>query len=293
MLITIITPAYNRADLLMRAYNSLKTQTSYNFEWIIIDDGSTDDTQEVVQKFLKEKNFKVSLITQENGGKHRALNNGIKKAIGEYILILDSDDYLDTDAVLSIKKWAKTINKHKSFAGVAGLKAHQNGRVVGGKIPNSIEYIDASNIERNKYKLNGDKAEVYRAEILCKYPFPEIKGEKFIDEAIVWDKIAADGYKIRWFNKSIYYCEYIAGGLTSLGYDRYLNSFKGYTKYINQRIRLYKGLDRLKSVGVYAHVAKKKDLNFGITAKRLNISSAIVIIAYYLKQIKDVIDGEA
>ena len=90
--VSIITPSYNRANLLPKAYESLKKQTSKDFEWIVVDDGSKDNTDEVVQKFISENQIEIKFIKKENGGKHTAVNRGVKEACGELVLILDSDD---------------------------------------------------------------------------------------------------------------------------------------------------------------------------------------------------------
>ena len=105
--ITIITPTYNRAILLKRLYESLKNQTNYDFEWLIVDDGSTDDTQTVIQEFEKENLIAIQSLRQDNGGKHRALNRGIARVNTELIFIVDSDDYLPKDAVDLILRYHK------------------------------------------------------------------------------------------------------------------------------------------------------------------------------------------
>ena len=193
-MISILTPTYNRAHTLPRLYKSLKQQTMKDFEWIIVDDGSTDNTKYIVEKWIKEINlFNIIYIKQKNGGKHRALNKGIPHAKYDYIYIVDSDDYLTDDAVEKIHLWISTIDNKSKFAGVSGLKGKitDKGMIIIGQFPSKLEFIDATNLERKSKKLLGDKAEVYRKDILLKYPFPEFEGEKFLTEAVVCNSYLA------------------------------------------------------------------------------------------------------
>ena len=116
-MLTIITPTYNRENTLKNAYHSLLDQTNKDFEWLIIDDGSKDNTKKLVKEFIKENKITITYHYKENGGKHTALNEGIKKAKGDYILILDSDDTLTKDAVhLVLTSWKKYANNQKIAA---------------------------------------------------------------------------------------------------------------------------------------------------------------------------------
>ena len=240
-MITVLTPSYNRAYILPKLYESLKNQTSKDFEWIIIDDGSSDETENLVNKWIGKKElFRISYIKQENGGKHRALNCGVRIARYDYCFIVDSDDYLTLNAIDCVCSWIKTIDDNNSFAGVSGLRAYIGGGRIG-KYPKDkayVKYIDATNLQRQSFNLSGDKSEVYRTKILCKYPFPEFQGENFITEDVVWDAIASDGYKLRWFNEIIYMCEYIDDGLTQMGDKKFIDNFKGYTYTVRQKFVL-------------------------------------------------------
>lgn len=277
-MLTIFTPTYNRAYIIKTLYNSLKNQTCQDFEWIIVDDESTDNTEQLIRTF-ENIGQGIQYVKQIHGGKHRAINKGVKLAKGDYFLIVDSDDYLTPNAVELIKMWIENLKeKDKKVCGVAGLRISSSGYSWGG-IPNfeSKEYIDATNLEREKYGLLGDKAEVYSVEILKKYPFPEYDGEYFLTEGVVWDSIAIDGYKIRWYNEPIYVCEYLNDGLTKTGANGrsgHLKNPKGYAKYAHIQIEAY-GLR--KAIGYFVDstkIAKElrislsdrvKYLDFGIT----------------------------
>lgn len=208
-MLSIITPIYNRACLLPRIYDCLCSQSSKDFEWIIVDDGSTDNVRAVFEKMQPEE-FTVRLFQKVNGGKHTAVNMGIKEAKGELTLILDSDDELPEDAVATVSDAYKTIEGAANFAGVCGYMAHRDGRIIG--LP--LVEADFSEIElRYRYHVYGDMCEVFRTDVLREFPFPELKGERFCPESLVWNRIARK-YKLHVFPKVIYLRDYIDGGLT-------------------------------------------------------------------------------
>lgn len=212
-MLTIFTPAFNRSYTLPTLYESLKRQTCMDFEWIIVDDGSTDNTEIVIQSWLQEKKFNVRYIKQDNGGKHRAINRGIKEAKGELFFIVDSDDFLTDDAVEKITIAYNIIRNDNSFCGVCPLKVDKNLKKIGGNFP--YEKLDCSYLDfRYKYRITGDMAEVMKTEVLRKFPFPEIVGERFCPEALVWNRIGMH-YKFRYTNDKVYICEYLPDGLTA------------------------------------------------------------------------------
>lgn len=241
-MITVFTPAYNRAHLLPRVYESLCRQTFKDFEWVIVDDGSSDDTKSVVEKFsvlgfelsgdkaqslnpqpstlntdLKTQNSKlktnsIRYFYQENGGKHRAINRGVREARGELFLILDSDDTLPPRSLELIDYYYQQIRDDASFGGVCGYMAHHDGTVIGRG--NDDEVLDANSIEmRYKYHIQGDMLEVFRTSVMREIPFPDIPGEKFVPEALVWNRIACK-YRLRVFHEVVYFRDYLDGGLT-------------------------------------------------------------------------------
>ena len=207
-MVTIFTPTYNRAHLLPNLYRSLCSLTSRDFEWLIIDDGSTDNTRVVVDNWIKDSNFTIRYFYQPNGGKFRAMNRGFEEAKGELFFIVDSDDTLVPTAIDSVLREFKAIEGDNTFAGVSGLKAFPDGTPTGGFLDKS--YYDWYMYER---VYNYDMAEVYKTEILRKYPFPDIAGEKFCAESLIWNRIGLK-YRVRYFNEVIYYCEYLEGGLS-------------------------------------------------------------------------------
>lgn len=212
-MVTIFTPAYNRAYTLPKLYQSLCNQTSKDFEWLIIDDGSTDGTNILVKSYIEENRIRIRYIKLANGGKHRAINIGLKEAEGKLFFIVDSDDSLTDFAVDWILKIAKDIMQDDTFVGISGTRIYPNGHKIGGD--DDFGTIDANAIDiRTKHFVFGDLAEVFKTEILRKYPFPEFEGEKFCPEALVWNRIAQK-YKLRYVNCGIYVCEYLSDGLTA------------------------------------------------------------------------------
>lgn len=235
MKITVFTPTYNRAYIIRNLYESLRRQSFKDFEWVVVDDGSTDDTESLfVDLSSRDNGFPIIYKKTENGGKHRAINKGVELAHGELFFIVDSDDYITDDALEKIVEVENSIpqEEKKSFAGVCGLRAHNLNKNIGQTFEG--KYLDITMLEREKHSITGDKAEVFYTHILKQYPFPEFEGEKFLTECIVWDKIASDGYKLRFFNHKSIICNYLEDGLTAKYWKLMRENPKGYGLYIHQ-----------------------------------------------------------
>lgn len=286
--LTVFTPTYNRANLLKNAFKSLNNQSCFDFEWLIIDDGSIDNTQDVVKDFKTEK-FTIRYFKQQNGGKHRAINQAVQLAKGKFFLILDSDDELKENAVEMIRKFCNqisTLPNYNQFAGVAGERISREGKLLCGKGTKDY-FVDATNLQRKKYHLGGDMAEVYKTSLLKEYPFKEFNNENFLTENTVWDKIAEDGYKIRWFKEPFYVCDYLNDGLTKNLLDNESNSFEGFTYATCESIRLGDFTRKVHSVYEYWRVAKNKKLKMKDISRRLNsniffLSFCILVSKIYL-----------
>lgn len=212
--ITVFTPTYNRAHLLPRLYESLKAQTCQDFEWIIVDDGSTDNTEAIAQSFFPPSGgMEGGLIRQPNGGKHRAINRGVQEARGELFFIADSDDYLPEDSLAKVREYYQKIKEDKTIGGVCGLDIAPNGASVSSALPQD-EIICTSLDIRLKYHITGDLKEVFLTTVMREFPFPEVEGERFCPEALVWNRIAQK-YKLLFFNQPIYVAEYQPEGITA------------------------------------------------------------------------------
>ena len=217
--ISILTPTYNRGKLLLPLYESLKNLTFEDFEWLIVDDGSEDDTEQYALSWIahniENAEFPIRYIKKSNGGKHTAINRGVREANGELILILDSDDTLPSDSLATIAQYFEQCKDYKDCAGVCGLMAHHDGQLIGTGFPKDPMYESALQFRyAKKGNVTGDLLEVYKTSVMREFPFPEIENEKFCPESLVWNRIA-NKYKLFCFNKVIYYRDYLEGGLTS------------------------------------------------------------------------------
>lgn len=231
--ITVFTPTYNRAYILSNLFESLLHQTFRSFEWIIIDDGSTDDTKALVEGWILKKNvFKIRYFWQENGGKCRAINKALDLADGELFFTVDSDDYLTNDALEKINIWENELKGNKNFCGVAG-----NLGISLTDTPNTIfqnKYYEGTLLDRYK-NVDGERAIVFYTEIYRNFKYPEFEGEKFMTEAVVYNRIAAAGYKMRFYNDIIWIYEYLDDGLTKMGHQVFIDNPKGYGLWIKEK----------------------------------------------------------
>ncbi len=213
MLFTVFTPAYNRAYIIGKLYESLCTQTLRDFEWLVVDDGSTDNTSQLIAEFSRQNKITIRYIRQENGGKHRAINRGVKEARGELFFIVDSDDHLTNTALERLAFHYGKVKGNPSFCGVSGLRKFPDGRKIGGE--ENWKILDCTCLEfRYKFKARGDIAEAYKTSVLKEFPFPEFPGERFCAESLVWNRIAQK-FKLRYFYEKIYVCEYLPDGLSA------------------------------------------------------------------------------
>lgn len=259
MTVTVFTPTYNRGYIISHLYESLKRQTLKDFEWIVIDDGSTDNTAELFNRIINEVNdFKILYQKVSNGGKHRAINKAVKLAKGEMFFVVDSDDYLTDDAIEKIITVNESIplEAKNTFAGVCGIKAYSKEKIVGSTFEG--DYLDITSLERLRNNITGDKAEVFYTKVLKKYPFPEFEGENFVTEAVVWDKIAYDGFKLRFFNDIIYICDYLPDGLTAHESDLFNKNPHGTGVYIYQKglFGVTRGVKKWEEIWKYYHQFK-------------------------------------
>lgn len=218
MKITVFTPTYNRAYIIEKLYRSLQRQTFRDFEWLIVDDGSSDNTAEVVAAWQREGNdFPIRYYKKENGGKCRAINYGVDRAEGELFFNVDSDDYLTDDALEKVSSWVDTLPKDGNFCGVVGNLGTAPDRTP--NTPLEGPYRDATLLERYadyaKHPIDGERAPVFFTQIQKKYRYPEFDGEKFVTPAVTWNRMAHDGYKVRVFDDIIWVYEYQADGLTA------------------------------------------------------------------------------
>jgi glycosyltransferase involved in cell wall biosynthesis len=200
---TVFTATYNRDRTLNRVYESLKTQTYRNFEWLIVDDGSTDNTKQLVEEWQQKAEFPIRYIYQENGGLHIALNRGTREAWGKLFLQLDSDDSCIPQALERFKYHWDTIpiEQRKLFSGVTCLCNDQQGQVVGNLFPFNPTDSDALEIYY-RYKVVGEKWGFHRTEVLLKFPYSEEHQRTYLPQSLIWNQIARK-YKTRFVNEAL------------------------------------------------------------------------------------------
>ena len=231
--VTVFTPTYNRAYILGDLYHSLQRQTCMDFEWLIVDDGSADDTKALVASWQGEENpFPIRYCYKENGGKCRAINRGLKEADGRLFFTVDSDDYLTDDAIEKVIRWDGELPADGHFCGYVG-----NRGITPTQTPNRLfpgGYLDGTALDRYD-QVDGERAFVFYTEIHRKYLYPEFPGEKFLTEAVTWDLMAHDGYKMRFYNDIIWIWEYKDDGLTRAGYRVFLENPQGTGLFFRQK----------------------------------------------------------
>lgn len=256
-MITIFTPTYNRAHTLGRTFESLQAQSDRDFEWLVVDDGSSDNTVGLLSQWKDRSNFPIVVFQQKNMGKHVAINLGVQHAQGELFFIVDSDDWLKPDAVETINRLVSSLPVSGRYAGVSGVRVTPEGKLIGRSFPST--YVDCTALERAKYNIVGDKAEVYFTSILREFPFPVFEGETFLTESVVWYRIAQAGYKIRWTNEPFYVCDYQDNGLSATT-GKCSRNFEGYQLTTKEFLK-YKDLPRkvkTEQLLAYASISRKE-----------------------------------
>ena len=198
---TVFTPTYNRARTLHRVYESLLAQTYRDFEWLIVDDGSTDDTKQLVESWQADSKFPIRCVYQQNQGKPAAMNRGVQEAQGELFLTVDSDDAFVPNALERFHFHWNNIpaDVKDQFSAVTGLCRYPDGKLVGNKFPRDV--MDSDTIEVTlKYKVVGDKWGFQRTDVLKQFPFSTNRDGKFVPESLTWFALSRK-YKTRYVNE--------------------------------------------------------------------------------------------
>ncbi|MDR1738367.1 MAG: glycosyltransferase [Candidatus Symbiothrix sp.] len=218
MLITIFTATYKGANLLTKLFESLMRQTNKDFEWILVNDGSPDNTDEIVEKMQAKANFPLHYFKKENGGKTTAVNLGIQKAIGDLWLSVDHDDFLSEDAVEVINQNYPKIKDNKEICSITFLRHHHNGTPIGTqKNPDNLVSDFCS--YRTVHKITGDRAEVVKTDNYREFcPIPTFSDENNCLDGYIWLMLAKK-YKTLFIanEKPLYFCEYLQTGRSSVG----------------------------------------------------------------------------
>lgn len=225
--ITVFTPTFNRAYLLPRLYESLCRQSSQDFIWLVIDDGSTDNTKELIETWKLEDKIQIQYHYKENGGMHTGHNAAYRLIKTELNVCIDSDDYMPDDAIEKIMKEWDNIADKSNIAGIIGLDADKNGEIIGTKIPENLTKGSLMDLY-NKYKVKGDKKLVLRTDIVREYPeYPEYEGEKLVPLGILYMMMGKD-YDFVYKNEVYCIVEYQEEGSSQTIFKQYKQSPKGF-----------------------------------------------------------------
>ncbi|WP_226667488.1 glycosyltransferase family 2 protein [Metabacillus litoralis] len=233
--LTVFTPTFNRAYCLHVCYESLKSQTNKKFIWLIIDDGSTDNTEELVKTWKKEDVIEISYIKQDNQGMHGAHNTAYEQIDTELNVCIDSDDCMPFDAVEKILEFWE---KHGSdqVSGMIGLDSFKNGEIIGTKMPASIKKSTLFDLY-NKHDVKGDKKLVYRSELTKKYPYPIFENEKYVGLAYKYHKLDEE-YPMLLMNEILCVVEYLPDGSSLNMLKQYRVNPKGFAFYRKELMKL-------------------------------------------------------
>ena len=260
--VSIVTTAYNRAYRLTKVYESLLTQTDKDFEWVVVDDGSTDNTKDLVTSFIEEKKIVIKYFFKENGGMHTAMNLGVSKAEGLFTLKLDSDDWLLENAIERVRYyyeselWKK--GGKRELSGICFLNSDPEGNIIGDKFKEDLfvsDYISVRLVDR----VRGDKSEVILTEKRKEVPYMVFPGEKRYPTSGVLITLAKK-YDMIFTNESIYIRDYLADGISKSGRQKgYFSTPEGkihhtnlfLTKEFNRKTRFKKAREYM-SYGLYA-----------------------------------------
>lgn len=223
--ITVFTPTYNRAYCLNQLYESLCRQTSKDFEWLIIDDGSTDNTQALVESWEKENNIAIQYYYKENGGMHTGHNKAYELITTELNICIDSDDYMPDDSVEKIINLWLTYGNDK-YAGIIGLDRTVKGKIIGTSFPENLKECKYSELY-TKFGVTGDKKIVYRTDVVKRYPaYPTFENEKFVP--LYLPIIIDRDYELLSFNEVFCVVDYQEDGSTLNIYNQYFKNPKGF-----------------------------------------------------------------
>ena len=257
--LTVFTPTYNRAYILPQLYKSLCNQTCKDFTWLIIDDGSSDNTAVLIQRWIQENKIDIIYRYQDNAGKMAAYNCALAITATPLFMCIDSDDYLVEDAVDSVCKISKGVVSDCKLSGIVAYRGKKNGSVLGTEFPENIVRHPLRALYKKGFQ--GDTTLIYKTQIAKEYPFPILPGEKFISEMFVYNQID-EKYEMQLLRKVLTICTYLDDGYTNNGYSLVKNNPMGWALIYQQKKFLADALvEKLKNEafsGSYVLMASKE-----------------------------------
>lgn len=291
--LSVFTPTYNRAYILPKLYDSLCRQACSDFVWLIVDDGSTDDTEKLVQDWIAEGKIEITYCKQPNGGKMRAHNFGVRLCKTPLFACVDSDDYLTDNAAGDIIEFWNT-NYHGE-GDIAGMIAYR-AMVTNGQPPTIVKRFPNLRCSTmfdlcHSYHHQGETLLVFLTEVIRNFPFPEIEGENFITEAVAYDRIDQE-FAMLLCDRAFVVCEILDDGYTRNTATLYQKSPKGWALYYNQQCKLWKRRlsfrERVKSLTYYLAMSKIGNVKNAIAEsndKSIRLLLALVLRGFYMKKI--------
>jgi glycosyltransferase involved in cell wall biosynthesis len=253
---TIMTATWNRAHTLPRLFQSLCRQSCRDFEWFVVNDGSTDSTAELIRSLSINADFPIHYREQSHSGKHVAINTALAGAHGTFSLILDSDDWLLPD---SLKRYLAIwdsipVSERGAFAGVAGRCAFANGSLVGSPWPSDL--IDSTAVEiRTRWGIRGDLSEMARTTLMQEFPLPVFPGETFLSDGILWYRLTRK-HRMRYVNEPLYFVEYQSNGLSALARELMLANPRGAFANSKEWIAAANDLSPLETLRAYTRLTR-------------------------------------
>lgn len=257
--LTVFTPTFNRAYCLGQCYESLVNQTSKDFLWLIIDDGSSDNTKTLVENWLEEGKIDIQYHYQQNTGMHGGHNSAYDLIETELNVCIDSDDFMPIDAVEKILTCWETADKNDKIAGIIGLDAYRNNEIIGQKIPKELKQTTLEDLHY-KYKIGGDKKLVYRTEIVKKFQrYPLFMDERFVPLGTLYLLIDKK-YNLICLNEVLCIVEYMEDGSSRNMIKQYYRHPKGfqYARILNMR---YSNFFKVKFKNAIHYVSHSLQLN--------------------------------
>jgi glycosyltransferase involved in cell wall biosynthesis len=257
--VTVLTPTFNRAHTLPRVFASLRAQTFRDFEWLVVDDGSTDDTPALVDQFARTADFPVRYVRQANAGKVIALNRGVALAGGELCAVLDSDDWYLPEALEVLTGHWDALPDPGRFAEVQALCVRESGELIGTRFPGGEFYDSDAYAIRFQHGVRGDKVGMQRTDVLREFPFPEDLPGATITPALVWHRIA-NRYRTRYVNRVLGGKEYLEGGITRTGRSDALRRAEPRRRYYGELLGMRRPLPRKAKGRAYVNWARNARL---------------------------------
>ena len=213
MQVTVLTPTLNRATTLSRAFESLRSQSFRDFEWLVVDDGSTDDTETFIRSAALVSDFPIRYHWQPNAGKHLAMNAGVRLAGAQLLVVMDSDDWLVPDGLACLHAVWSQIARPENYADVRALCVDQKGRLT--CVPFPADQFDSDSFElRFRHRISGDTVSMWRTSVLREFPFPEDFHRVYVLESLVYHRIATR-YRTRCINEVAGGKEYQRDGISA------------------------------------------------------------------------------